>query len=95
MNSLRYRLLVWVFCCSTALAVNASALDAANLPKSIERDGQSLHLNGAGVRSKFVFDIYVVGLYLPAPQTDASAPTPKGQNSDTMRVHLLAFVHRK
>ncbi len=33
--------------------------------------GQSLVLNGAGIREKFFFDIYVVALYLPNKAQDA------------------------
>ena len=44
-----------------------------------------LVLNGAGIRKKFFFKIYVAGLYLPSPQTSSKAivdmPGPK-------RVHM-------
>ena len=36
-------------------------------------DGTALVLNGAGTRTKFVFDVYVGALYLPAKTTDAAA----------------------
>jgi hypothetical protein len=33
--------------------------------------GYPLVLNGAGVRTRLVFDVYAVALYLPAPRSDA------------------------
>ena len=35
--------------------------------------GSELVLNGAGLRAKFVFKVYVIGLYLPAKTADAAA----------------------
>jgi hypothetical protein len=32
-----------------------------------------LVLNGAGLRTKVIFNVYVIGLYLPAKKTDAAA----------------------
>ena len=36
-------------------------------------DGTQLVLNGAGMRVKFIVDVYVGALYLPAKQADAAA----------------------
>ena len=33
-------------------------------------DGTVLHLNGAGIREKFFFDIYIAALYLAEPSSD-------------------------
>ena len=39
----------------------------------IRVDGQELQLNGLAVRTRFIFQVYVAGLYLPAKATLAKA----------------------
>ncbi len=48
-----------------ATSVNARQLDDVTLPDSVTVDGTdvALQLNGMGYRTKFIFDIYVGGLY--------------------------------
>lgn len=75
------------------LATNAAAatLGGATLPDTYTVDGQSLVLNGIGLRTLTIFKIraYVAGLYLPQPDHDArdvlASPGPK--------VILLKFIH--
>jgi hypothetical protein len=63
----------------TAVAAAAPAPATARLvagvevAESVEVGGQSLRLNGAGLRRRLVFDVYVGALYLPAPCGDADA----------------------
>lgn len=51
------------------LALGALAQDRVvgqtHLPDSVLLDGQTLHLNGAGLRTLLGFRVYVAGLYLP------------------------------
>ncbi len=59
-----------------ALPVTAVPLQAATpgwvtLAEKINVDGNTLLLNGAGIRSKFFFDIYVGALYLPEKEQQA------------------------
>ncbi|HID49254.1 MAG TPA: hypothetical protein EYP40_06550 [Chromatiales bacterium] len=78
--------------CAGLLAGNVLAREVAgvNLPETITLQGDStpLMLNGAGIRSKFIFDIYVGALYLPARATTVEAilaePGPK-----RVRMHFL------
>jgi len=42
----------------------AAEVEGVNVPESVEVGGSELLLNGAGVRTKFFFDIYVGTLYL-------------------------------
>ena len=56
----------------SAVAV-ARTVEDVNLPEKISLEGQELVLNGAGVREKFFFDIYVAALYLPAKNSDAGS----------------------
>lgn len=67
-----------------AFAGDASAqvvVEGARYEGSIVLGGQPLVLNGVGVRKRFVFDIYVGGLYVPkrAARTEelVSQPGPK------------------
>jgi hypothetical protein len=60
-----------------ALAVAAPAqarkVAGVEFPDTIDVAGQTLRLNGAGVRKKFVFQVYAGGLYLAEPSSDADA----------------------
>ncbi|MDQ6996423.1 MAG: chalcone isomerase family protein [Mariprofundus sp.] len=42
----------------------ALEIEGVTLPDTIQLQGKTLQLNGAGIRTKFFFDIYVGGLYL-------------------------------
>ncbi len=42
----------------------AKDIGGVNIPDNLTLDNQTLYLNGAGIRSKFIFDIYVGALYL-------------------------------
>ncbi len=57
--------------CLFSLPVAAVSVEGVDLAEKIEVEGQALVLNGAGVREKFFFDIYVAALYLPARMSDA------------------------
>ncbi|MDX8410816.1 MAG: chalcone isomerase family protein [Mariprofundaceae bacterium] len=53
------------------VSISAAEVEGVTLPEQVEVAGQKLVLNGAGVRSKFIFDIYVGALYLPSKTRDA------------------------
>ena len=57
------------------LSWNVNALEVAGvkLPDSVQAGSQSLVLNGAGIRSKWFFKIYVGTLYLPQKSSNAEA----------------------
>ncbi len=65
----------------TGLNVAAREVNGVSLDEQHTLAGQQLQLNGAGIRTKFVFDIYVGALYLPTKTTDAkqaiAMPGPK------------------
>src|SRR5262249_31441540 len=42
------------------------------LPVTTPAAGKTLILNGAGLRTRFLFKVYVIGLYLERPATDAA-----------------------
>ncbi len=56
----------------SALA-QAVEIEGVKLPDSIQLQGKTLQLNGAGVRTKFFFDIYVGGLYLEQASSSVKA----------------------
>ncbi len=70
---MRWVLLTALLLSSAAAPVAAVELAGVELPAEVRVDGidRPLRLNGAGIRYKFVFKIYVAGLYLPAPESRA------------------------
>ena len=56
-------------------AVSASAADVGGVkvPDTMTVDGTPLKLNGAGIRKKAIFKVYVAGLYVETPSKDASS----------------------
>ncbi len=49
----------------TPFLLEAGTLKGVNMEDSIKMDDQDLVLNGMALRRKFVFKVYVAGLYLP------------------------------
>lgn len=64
-------LIALLFCLSPA--AHAVEVDGVQLADGVHLGNSNLVLNGAGVRSKFIFDLYVTALYLSAKKTSASA----------------------
>jgi len=50
----------------------AAELEGVNLEDRIRVDGRELQLNGLALRTRFIFQVYVAGLYLPAKATSAN-----------------------
>src|ERR1039457_7580380 len=72
---MKIKKIVLVICC-LFLSWNASALEVAgvNLADSVHLGNRDLLLNGAGVRTKLFFKIYVAALYLGEKTHVAEAP---------------------
>ena len=51
----------------------ATELVGVSLANSVQVDGTKLVLNGAGIRTKWFFKVYIAALYLPQKQTSAKA----------------------
>ncbi len=69
-----------------ALGVNAQmTLNGVTLPAELSFNEQSLALNGGGVRSKFFFKLYTIGLYLPQKSSDGNAVL---RADETMAIRL-------
>jgi hypothetical protein len=69
----------------------AASLSSVTLPDTATVGGQSLVLNGLGLREKYFIDVYVGGLYLPAKTTDAS----KAIGDDVPKRIVMAFIYSK
>jgi len=94
---IRFFLLLLAMC--VAIPAQAAELSGVNLPDSVEvdlPDGQSrtLLLNGLAMRSKFVFDVYVGALYLPAKVTTAQAVFAVDEPRRS-EMHFLRSVDRE
>ena len=70
---------VLVVALALLLAAPAFALDVGGvkLDDSATVGGQPLVLNGAGIRTRVMFKVYVASLYLPAKTSDAAAVLTK------------------
>ena len=62
-----------------ALPLPAKEVAGVSLPDTATVDGKTLKLNGAGLRKKMMFKVYVAGLYLETPSKDAATVTSSDQ----------------
>jgi hypothetical protein len=85
------RTLVVVLAAVVCLPVAAAELAGVTLPDNVLVGNQELLLNGIGLREKMMFDVYVAGLYLEEPASDAS------QILDSKQIKRLDmhFVYKK
>ncbi len=66
---------IFIFCCLLLCSLPANAKEIAGVlvQETLQtEDGTLLHLNGAGIRSKFFFDIYIAELYMQHPSNSAN-----------------------
>ncbi len=75
----------------TLAAVNAGAATVAGvkMEDTTTVGGQTLVLNGAALRKKFIIKVYVGGLYLPSKQSNAAAIIA----TDAPRRQVLQFIY--
>lgn len=75
-----------------ALAVPALAAEVAGvkLPDSTNVGGKDLALNGAGVRTRLVFKVYVAALYLPTKTADLAGTL--AQSPRRVQLNMLRDV---
>ena len=75
-----------------ALAAPAMAAEVAGvkLQETVSVGGKDLVLNGAGVRTRMVFKVYVAALYLPAKAADL--PATLAQSPRRVQMTLLRNV---
>ncbi len=56
-----------------SLPAPARELAGVTMPETLTVGGETLKLNGVGLRKKAIFKVYVGGLYLDSPSKDAAA----------------------
>lgn len=88
----RFLLLLYPFLAMLTPIANGKTIKGINIPAQINQtgSGQTLLLNGAGIRSKFFFSIYIGALYLPAKQ---HSPTRIFQTNEARRVTMYCLYH--
>jgi hypothetical protein len=74
-----------------AFAASGAEVAGVKLDDKTQVESKELVLNGAGLRKRFMFNVYVIGLYLPERKSDAAAvlelPGPK-----RAAIHMLRDV---
>ena len=71
-----------------AAAAEAKTVAGVNLPDTVSVNGQTLVLNGAGIRKKLFIKVYVGALYLASKQNNAAAVIA----TDAARRMVMHFV---
>ena len=85
----KFLLLTFLLCLS--LAANAAEVGGIVVDDTAQPGNSNLVLNGAGVRSKFVFDLYVAALYLGTKKNSETAVlTDPGEKR--IALHLLRDI---
>lgn len=74
----------------TLAAAPAVAREVAGvtMPDTVEVAERTLRLNGAGLRTRFFFKVYVIGLYLPRPARTAQEVLD-GERPQRVVLHVL------
>jgi hypothetical protein len=87
--------LLWI-ACGLLLSGNLWALEVAGvkLPDTAQVGNANLQLNGAGLRTKFFFKIYVSALYLPQKQSVAD-PIIADEHEHRVALHILHELSSK
>ena len=74
-----------------AFGAGAAEVAGVKLDDKAQVESRELVLNGAGLRKRVIFNVYVIGLYLPEKKSDAAAvlalPGPK-----RAAIHMLRNV---
>ena len=69
----------------------ALEVGGVKLPDTVSVDGKTLKLNGAGIRKKAFFKVYVAALYVETPSKDAASLVSSTQVK-SMRLKMLRDV---
>jgi len=73
-----------------ALPVQAAEVAGVKLQDAANLGGKDLVLNGAGVRTRLMFKVYVAALYLPAKASDL--PATLAQSTRRVQLNMLRNV---
>ena len=72
----------------SSVAFGADAIAGISPPPTISAEGRTLRLNGAGLRKKLVFKVYVAALYLETPSHSAEEAVSRDEVRQ-MRLWIL------
>ena len=82
------KILLVIYCVLLSWNVNALELAGVKMSDKAQVGNASLQLNGAGIRTKYFFKVYVGALYLPQKQTSAEAIIAD-EHEHRMALHIL------
>lgn len=82
------KILLVIACLLLGWNVSAKEVAGVKLADTVQLGGSSLVLNGAGIRTKIIFKVYVAGLYATQKQTAASAVLAD-TNPQRIALHML------
>ena len=85
------RMALVLLCSLVAFPVTAKDVDGHPVPDTVSQDGKNLSLIGAGIRNKWMFDVYVGALYAEKPTFNA-ANLIKSEQIKRMDLHMLRDV---
>ncbi|HEX6085825.1 MAG TPA: chalcone isomerase family protein [Thermoanaerobaculia bacterium] len=88
---MRKNILAAALLVATAIPASAANVGGVNLEDKVTVGNQTLVLNGAGLRKKFVVKVYAAGLYLPARQNSPATIIATDQPR-RMVMHFLYSV---
>ena len=86
---MRKFLLLFVALVSVTISNAQIEVGGVTLPKTLEFKGETLQLNGAGVREKFWIDLYAGGLYLQEKSSDAKQVMDANEPM-AIRLHIVS-----
>lgn len=65
--------LLFLGACALGAAAQSLEIEGVKLEPTVQLGGSTLQLNGAGVRTRAIFRVYVAGLYVPQKATTPAA----------------------
>jgi hypothetical protein len=86
--------LAFSLCLISASTARGKEVAGVTLPDTTSVEGKTLKLNGAGLRKKAIFKVYVGGLYLENPSKDASTVISSDQTK-RMQLSVLRSLSTK
>lgn len=88
------RCAIWILLWVVSLPLSALELAGVQISDAAQLDSQVLVLNGAGIRTKWFFKVYVGALYLPQKQTVADKVIADEQ-PQRVAMHMLRDLGSK
>ncbi|MEQ1589775.1 MAG: chalcone isomerase family protein [Gallionella sp.] len=82
------KILLVITCLLLGWNVSAKEVAGVKLADTVQLGGSSLVLNGAGVRTKVIFKVYVAGLYIAQKQTTAGTVL-SDTNPQRVALHMM------